>query len=222
MTRRRDSPFYRATRWCGGVLGAALLRALGATWRIELRGPDPFAAPGPLVLGTWHGGLLIAAVCWRDRGLVIPVSQSRDGDWIDAVLRRLGFAESARGSSSRGATALLRALIRRIRAGEAIGMLPDGPRGPSGVVQGGVVLMAKKSGAALVACGVSASHKWHVPTWDSYMLPWPFARCVLVFGDPIFVSKDASDGEVEAARGKLEAEIHRVQKSADDWFVKRR
>ena len=98
MSRRRDTLFYRVTRWLGGLLGAALLRALGATWRIEIAGPDPFTAQEPLVCGVWHRNLLIAAVCWRDRGLVIPVSQSRDGDWIDAVLRRLGFAKSARGS----------------------------------------------------------------------------------------------------------------------------
>ena len=135
MAQRRDTLFYAASRRLGGLLGAALLRALGATWRIEITGPDPFSAEGPLVCGIWHRNLLIAAVCWRDRGLVIPVSRSRDGDWIDAVLRRLGFAKSARGSSSRGATALLRELIRRVRGGEAIGMLPDGPRGPSGVAK---------------------------------------------------------------------------------------
>jgi len=215
MTRRRDSPFYRATRWCGGVLGAALLRALGATWRIELRGPDPFAAPGPLVLGTWHGGLLIAAVCWRDRGLVIPVSQSRDGDWIDAVLRRLGFAESARGSSSRGATALLRALIRRIRAGEAIGMLPDGPRGPSGVAKPGIVALARATGARLVPVGVAAAPVWRFGSWDRARLPRPFARVRCVYGEPLSVPRDASPEALEADRAHFEAELHRLDTLAE-------
>lgn len=215
MARGRDSLLYRATRWLGGLLGAALLRALGATWRIELRGPDPFAAPGPLVLGTWHGGLLIAAVCWRDRDLVIPVSQSRDGDRIDAVLRRLGFAKSARGSSSRGATALLRELIRRVRAGETIGMLPDGPRGPSGVAKPGVVALGRATGARLVPVGVAAAPVWRFGSWDRARLPRPFARVRCVYGEPLRVPRDATPEALEAERARFEAELHRLDALAE-------
>jgi lysophospholipid acyltransferase (LPLAT)-like uncharacterized protein len=215
MARGRDSLFYRATRWLGGLLGAALLRALGATWRIELRGPDPFAAAGPLVLGAWHGGLLIAAVCWRNRGLVIPVSQSRDGDRIDAVLRRLGFASSARGSSSRGATALLRELIRRVRAGETIGMLPDGPRGPSGVAKPGIVALARATGARLVPVGVAAAPVWRFGSWDRARLPRPFARVRCVYGEPLGVPRDATPEALEAVRAHFEAELHRLDALAE-------
>ena len=215
MPRRRGSTFYRATRWLGGLFGAALLRALGATWRVELSGPDPFGAPGPLVLGAWHGGLLVAAVCWRDRGLVIPVSQSRDGDRIDAVLRRLGFAASARGSSSRGATALLRELIRRVRAGETIGMLPDGPRGPSGVAKPGIVALARATGARLVPVGVAAAPVWRFGSWDRARLPRPFARVRCVYGEPLCVPRDASPEALEAERARFESELHRLDALAE-------
>jgi len=215
MARARGSAFYRVTRRLGGALGAALLRALGATWRIEITGPDPFAAGAPLVCGVWHGGLFIAAVCWRGRGLVIPVSQSRDGDWIDAVLRRLGFAESARGSSSRGATALLRTLIRRVRAGEIIGMLPDGPRGPSGVAKPGIVALARATGARLVPVGVAARPAFRFASWDRARLPLPFARVRCLYGEPLAVPRDASPEALEAARLRFEAELHRLDAEAD-------
>jgi hypothetical protein len=215
MARRRDSIFYRATRRLGGALGAALLRALGVSWHIELAGPDPFAKAGPLVCGVWHGGLFIAAVCWRDRGLVIPVSQSRDGDWIDAVLRRLGFAESARGSSSRGATALLRALIRRVRGGETIGMLPDGPRGPSGVAKPGIVALARATGARLVPVGVAAAPVVRFGSWDRARLPLPFARVRCIYGEPLAVPRDASPEALEAARVRFEAELRRLDAAAE-------
>jgi lysophospholipid acyltransferase (LPLAT)-like uncharacterized protein len=206
---------FRLSSWLGGLLGAALLRALGATWRIEWRGSDPLAAPGPLVLGAWHGGLLIAAVCWRDRGLVIPVSQSRDGDRIDAVLRRLGFAESARGSSSRGATAVLRELIRRVRAGQTIGMLPDGPRGPSGVAKPGIVALARATDARLVPVGVAAHPAWRFASWDRARLPRPFARVLCIYGEPRAVPRDASPEELETARVRFEAELHRLDALAE-------
>ena len=213
--RDRGSLRYRATRWLGGMLGAALLRVLGATWRIEISGPDPFAVSGPLVLGTLHGGLLIAAVCWRDRGLVIPVSQSRDGDRIDAVLRRLGFAASARGSSSRGATALLRELIRRVRRGEVIGMLPDGPRGPSGVVKPGIVALARATGARLVGVGVAAAPLWRFGSWDRARLPRPFARVRCLYGEAFAVPREATPEALEAERARFEAELHRLDEEAE-------
>jgi lysophospholipid acyltransferase (LPLAT)-like uncharacterized protein len=215
MAQRRDTLFYAASRRLGGLLGAALLRALGATWRIEITGPDPFSAEGPLVCGIWHRNLLIAAVCWRDRGLVIPVSRSRDGDWIDAVLRRLGFAKSARGSSSRGATALLRELIRRVRGGEAIGMLPDGPRGPSGVAKPGIVALARATGARLVPVGVAAAPAWRFGSWDRARLPRPFARVRCVYGEPLLVPRDAGAEALEAERVRLEAELNRLDALAE-------
>jgi lysophospholipid acyltransferase (LPLAT)-like uncharacterized protein len=84
------------------------------------------------------------------------------------------------------------------------------------------MLMAKKSGAALVPVGVAARWKWHAPTWDRYMVPLPFSRCLMVFGDPIFISRDASEEEVETARQHLEAELHRLEKVADEKVGRRR
>lgn len=80
------------------------------------------------------------------------------------------------------------------------------------------MLMARKSGAALVPVGVSASWRVHMPTWDRYMVPLPFAKCVLIYGDPIFISPDASDEEVEHARLALEKAITEIQRIADKRF----
>jgi len=90
---------------------AVFLRVLGRTWRVRIEGEDAFTGPEPAIGVIWHQGLLAAAYCWRGRGFATPVSASRDGSRIDAVLRHLGFAESPRGSSSRRSTRLLRRLI---------------------------------------------------------------------------------------------------------------
>src|SRR5262245_60813397 len=153
MRIEQGSALHRVLVWCVGWLGAGLIRALGTTWRIERIGVDPMnAGPGrpPLVMTIWHQCLFAAAYGWRDQSIAIAVSLSRDGDWIDAVLSRLGFAESPRGSSSRGATGLLREMIRGARAGVPMGLLPDGPRGPAGVAKPGAVALARATGADLV------------------------------------------------------------------------
>jgi hypothetical protein len=204
---------YRLTRALAGWLVAGFLRALGSSWRIERSGEDPLAAGpsgGPLVMTIWHGGLFVAAYGWRDRNIAVAVSLSRDGDWIDAVLTRLGFAESPRGSSSRGATALLRELIRRTRAGEPIAILLDGPRGPAGVAKPGAVALARATGARLVPIGIAAAPGFRFASWDRTLLPYPFARVRIVFGAPLHVPRDVEGEALEAKRRELEAELHRL------------
>jgi lysophospholipid acyltransferase (LPLAT)-like uncharacterized protein len=208
---------YRLGRALAGCLVAGFLRALGSSWRFERSGADPLAAgpgAGPLVMTIWHGNLSVAAYGWRDRKIAVAVSLSRDGDWIDAVLARLGFAESPRGSSSRGATSLLRELIRRTRAGEPVAILLDGPRGPAGVAKPGAVALARATGARLVPVGIAAAPGFRFGSWDRTLLPYPFASVRIVFGAPLLVPRDADDEALEAKRRELEAELHRLDGSA--------
>lgn len=207
------SRLHRAGCWWIGRLGAAFLRALGSTWRISRSGEDPLSTRDratPLVMTIWHGGLLPAAYCWRDRRIAVAVSLSRDGDRIDAVLVRLGFAPSARGSSSRGATGLLRTLIRRARSGEPVAVLLDGPRGPAGVAKPGALALARATGAHLVPIGIAAEPAIRFGSWDRTVLPFPFARVRIVFGAALHVPRDASAEALEAARTHLESEQHRL------------
>jgi lysophospholipid acyltransferase (LPLAT)-like uncharacterized protein len=212
----RRSLLHRLASWWVGVLGGWFLRALGATWRVARGGADPLENldAAPLVMAIWHGGLLPAAFCWRDRRIAVAVSRSRDGDRIDAVLARLGFAPSARGSSSRGATALLRELIRRVRGGEPVAVLLDGPRGPAGVAKPGAVALARATGARLVPIGIAAAPAVRFGSWDRTALPLPFARIQILFGAPLTVPRDASPEALEAARSSLEAELHRLDAAA--------
>jgi hypothetical protein len=143
------------------------------------------------------------------------VSRSRDGDWIDGVLRRMGFAESPRGSTSSGASALLRALVRVVQRGGVVGMLPDGPRGPAGVAQPGVVALARMTGAALVPVGISAAPCWRFGSWDRAMLPKPFARVRLHFGEALLLPKKADADALEVARARLQQELRRLDRELD-------
>ena len=211
----RDSRRYRVFLTVAGFAGALLVRLLGVTWRVRFVGEDPFSREGPLVATTWHRGMLIAAYCFRNRGIVVPVSQSRDGDLASSLLGHLGFAATARGSSSKGATGLLRNLIRRARAGEPVAVLPDGPRGPAGRAKPGVIAVARASGAFLVPIGVSAAPARQFGSWDRAILPLPFARVTCSYGEPIRVPKKASGEVLEGLRSELEATLDRMNLQLD-------
>jgi len=108
--------------------------------------------------------------------------------------------------------------VRELKKGAVLCFTPDGPRGPSGVVQGGLMMMAKKSGQPIIPIGMATNRRWLIKSWDRYMVPKPFSRGVMVFGDPIFVPADASDEEVERLRIVAEGAIHQAEIDAEAFF----
>ena len=217
---RLDRESRRYALWIRFVAtaGALLIRTLGRTWRITTEGPDPFGPRDrPLVGALWHEGLLVAAYRWRGMGLVVPVSQSRDGELIAGVLRELGFAESPRGSSSRGGTSLLRNMIRMTRAGTVFAILPDGPRGPARQVKPGVIALAIATGANVVPVGVAARRAHRFGSWDRALLPLPFTRVHCVYGAPLAVPKGAEN--IDELEAELTAALNRVTAEAERTLI---
>jgi lysophospholipid acyltransferase (LPLAT)-like uncharacterized protein len=178
------------------------LRALGATWRPDARG-GPAAISGRLWVG-WHASFLAAAHGLRDRELVVCVSRSRDGERIAGVLRELGYAPPVRGSSSRSGTSALRQLLRRLDAGESVGLLVDGPRGPARRAKLGAVSLAPLARDPITPVGIAAWPARRARSWDRALLPLPFARVAWVAGDPIPVPPEADEAEQERIRARLE------------------
>lgn len=192
-----------------------VVRAIGATFRIKVLNYEAIAAlEGGKVLCGWHGRSMIASIFFRNIGFWVIISKSKDGDIQTHVFENLGF-NVIRGSTGRGGERALIESIRELRKGATMAITPDGPRGPSKIVQGGVMAMARKSGAYLVPCGVSARPRVLAKSWDRYMVPLPFSRCLMNFGDPLKVPPNATDEEVEAVRLKLESEITRLEMEAE-------
>jgi hypothetical protein len=186
-------------------LVALVLRILGATWRVRVLGDDPFTpGHGPLVGALWHESVFLAAHFFRDRGIVVMVSRSRDGDAIEAVLSRMGFAGSARGSSSRGGASALRQQVDGVAAGRTGAILVDGPRGPARVAKAGVVRLAQGTGAVIVPVILRARPAYRFRSWDRTILPAPFARVVVAYGRHIAVPPAADAAEREAIRVRVE------------------
>lgn len=198
------------------ALAAALIRALGATWRVRVEGKSPFdSEQRPLLGALWHRSVFLAAHQFRDRRAVVIVSQSRDGDWIEALLSRLGYAPSARGSSSRGGAAALRQQIRAMRETGIGALLCDGPRGPAGVAKPGIAFLARACRAPLWPVAFSARPVIRFGSWDRMLLPLPFARVLCAYGEPIVVPRDADDAVLEACRTRLEESLHRLTDDLD-------
>jgi lysophospholipid acyltransferase (LPLAT)-like uncharacterized protein len=193
----------------------SLVRLIGMTMRFRTEGEEEaLALAGSKIICGWHGVSLPASARFRNRGFWVIISLSKDGDIQNHVFRKLGF-NSIRGSTGRGGERALVESIRELKKGATMCLTPDGPRGPAGVVQPGILLMAKKSGCALIPIGISAKPCIRFKSWDRYMVPLLFSKATMLYGKPHFVQPDATAEEVEQTRLAVEAEIHDLQARAE-------
>jgi len=54
-----------------------------------------------------------------------------------------------------------------------------------------VVTLAALTGAPVVPVAVAARPALRLRSWDAFMIPLPFARCAVVFAEPLAVARDA-------------------------------
>ena len=197
---------------------APLMRALHATyrWRVDgLHHYDAIVAAGQQpIMAFWHGRILPATLFFRNRGIVVMISQNFDGEWIARIIQRFGFGV-ARGSTSRGGARALVQLRRHLAEGRPAGFAVDGPRGPARVAQPGAVWLAGATGHPLLPFHLESSAAWTLNSWDRAQVPKPFATIALAVGAPIRVT-GTSDEAVEGGRLALEAALKAGEAHAAD------
>lgn len=173
------------------------------------------AATGNIIFAIWHGGLLPLVYVRRNEGINVLVSTSRDGEYIARVIRGLGF-DTSRGSSTRGGIRALRDLIQADSDRLDLGITPDGPRGPREKVQPGVIYLAKRLGLPVIPIGVSVRPGLRLKSWDRFMIPLPFARCTVVYGEPVLLDDCVTKEAIDRAGADLESRLGEVTREADE------
>jgi lysophospholipid acyltransferase (LPLAT)-like uncharacterized protein len=195
-------------------LGAAFVATIARTWRFRVVNEAAYAAERAagrsVVLVLWHGEMLPLLYYHRHRRIAVLVSEHGDGEIIARILQTFGF-RLIRGSTSRGAARALIAVDRELREGIDVGITPDGPRGPRHSVAPGALLAAHRAGARLMPLAIGASSFWQLGSWDHFMIPKPFAKITLAYGEPTEVVAESSRaaGEMTQLLSDAMAEAHR-------------
>lgn len=197
------------------LLAAGVIRGLRASVRLRHHGDGPvrqWEARGEhFILAFWHRHLLLMPYAYRGRRISVLVSQSRDGELIARTVARLGI-DSSRGSSSRGGAAGMRSLLRKAAEGWDLAFTPDGPRGPAGEVQPGVILAAAATGLPVQPVAVGASRAKRLRSWDRFLVPLPFASVHFVYGEPLRVERR---GDPAAAAAELKRRLDGAEAEAE-------
>ena len=195
-------------------LAGKLLRLVGRTSRLRSEGEDALlaqlASGRPVILYGLHGHLLVGACDLGRHRPYVMISQSRDGERIARAVEYVGF-RPVRGSSSRGGMRALLQMVRLLSGPVVCCHVVDGPRGPRGEVKPGLILLAQRSGAVLIAVLFATRHKWTAGSWDRMQVPLPFGRVVARYLAPRVVPRELGPETAEALRLELERELAREE-----------
>lgn len=135
----------------------------------------------------WHNRLLITGYVLsrftKKLRYAAFVSNSRDGrilaDFVDSYSRARAIRVP---HNSRGVA--LKNLITDLKnKREIILITPDGPRGPKYEVKPGVVKASEASDACTIPFSWSANKFWQLNTWDNLIIPKPFSKINILFGN---------------------------------------
>ena len=166
-------------------------------------------APG-FIFAFWHNRQIILPIVLPKDKIHCLISASKDGAYAAAIARLFG-KKSIRGSSSRGGFEAMKEMMRVLKAGDNIAITPDGPRGPVGEVNPGIVQMAQAMGVSIVPVAFDSTKKKVFSSWDKFILPYPFSKIAIVFGRPIEIAVNESiESGSEKVRIALNASVDKA------------
>ncbi len=144
-----------------------------------------------MIFASRHGQLLPLLFAVERYGLSIVISRSRDGELLAALLRPYGF-HFVRGSTSLGGRVAALAALRTLARGESLGLAVDGPHGPRGIVQEGVLRLARRAAVPIVPLVATGGSKVVLrKSWDHFELPLPVSRVRVQVKSPVLVGEGA-------------------------------
>ena len=174
-----------------------------------------WAGSEPVIIAFWHNRLFLMPYCWPSRAAFhMLISAHADGRLISKTVSWFGIS-TVIGSSSKGGSQATRELVRLLRNGTAVGITPDGPRGPRMQSGDGAVALAKLSGVTIVPAAVATSRRRLLSSWDKLIIPLPFSKGARVWGAPISVPQDCNASDLSQLREELEHSLIAVSNRAD-------
>jgi len=177
------------------LVGRGFLHMLARTWRIRVVNDgyllDLRRAGRPFIFALWHGHLLPLLWHHRGQGVLVLISEHRDGEMVAQAAESLGYG-LIRGSTTRGADRALISLVRELKSGHEVAITPDGPRGPAKTFAPGALVAAQRSDSFILPVAASADRAWRLRSWDRFVIPKPFARVTIAYATPAKVSATSS------------------------------
>ncbi len=203
---------------------ATAIRLLFCTLRLRVDavpGTSPYSTPGDadrFLYCVWHDSMLIAAFGGNHACTTALTSRHSDGSFVAEVLK-WKRVPTIRGSTNRISTGTIRALVAEVASRHLV-MTPDGPRGPARRMSVGIAYLASRAGTAIVPTGFACSSCWRIRgSWSDLLIPKPFARTVLLTGEPIEVPPELKPVALHDWVAVIQAAMDQLDDEAADMLL---
>ena len=175
------------------------------------------------IVAFWHGRLLMMPLAWhRLTSFHMLISAHRDGRIIAGAMTYFGI-ETIAGSTSRGGSTALRAMLKRLKEGGCVGITPDGPRGPAMTASIGIVNIARLARVPILPLTYATSRRRVLATWDRFHLALPFGRGLYIWGEPIEIGGELDEAGLENLRCLIETRmvemVHEAERRVGHQFA---
>ena len=205
-------------------IGRLIVKIISSTYKIRVINPEVelnVLKKGQVpIYASWHQRFFPGIAFFAKRKPIsIMISQSKDGELISRIVDQLGW-HPVRGSSSRGGKRALKEVYTLAKKGCKVAHIVDGPKGPQGVVKPGLLIISKASGMPILPTITSAEKKWVFNSWDRFIVPKPFSRVIIRFGNEINVPKNLQGSAFEKKRSSIEDTLKKLYIETDSlWEV---
>lgn len=175
------------------------------------------------IFGLWHGQhIFMPAFNPRGNPMAVMISKSADAE-INAlctekfglkVFRGSGGRERVRAIEKGGVRGLI-SMKKGLDEGMSVGTVADIPSGTARDAGLGIITLAKLSGRPIVPISLCTSRRKVLQrSWDKTAIFLPFGRSAFLFGEPIFVARNAGEAEMEAKRLELTRVLNQLTDKA--------
>lgn len=183
-----------------------IVRLILKTSQVEVVGREHFyetVKKHPTIIMLWHNRIVLCPNFFgeymdRSSNYTAYVSNSRDGEWLALATESYPNGYTIRVPKFDKHKSL-REFIKTLKKSIVL-ITPDGPIGPKYKIKPGVILAAGLSKAQIFPFSWSASKYWKLPSWDNMIIPKPFGKIIIGYGEPFFISSKTQNSIEEKTR----------------------
>lgn len=172
----------------------------------------------PVIFLVWHNRIFIVPFFFRRRNIMPLISPSQDGEIPAQIMARWGY-KILRGSSSHSMVAPWKEMVKELRNGGEVIIVPDGPRGPDRTMKLGGIKLAQQTGAYLVPFSFSASKIKNLDSWDRFLMFLPFSKVIALYGKPFRVDPGLEGESLKREQLRIEKLLIDLDSKADHFFT---
>lgn len=204
----------------------AAVRTMHLTYRYRYHGVEHVhtakTTSDGFIYSCWHRNVIASTLSQSKGQYVVMVSRSATADPIATVCESFGHIV-VRGSSAKrrknrtkdkGGAAAKAEMVEVLKSGINGAVTADGPTGPAQKAKPGIIDMARQTGYAIIPFAGIPNRAWELDTWDKMLIPKPFARIDVYYGEPLQVTKDRHSEHDEALLTRLNAATEQLESLA--------